>query len=46
MKWSVAQLRKNRDDFIIDETVEIPELKQMDEQIRDLSPYILREELI
>ncbi|MGG3988634.1 YceD family protein [Bacillus smithii] len=38
LKWSIAQLRKNRDDFIIDETVEIPELKQMDEQIRDLSP--------
>lgn len=39
MKWSITELRKKREkSFTIDETVEMPELTQMDEQIRDISP--------
>lgn len=39
MKWTLSQLQKNRNqDFLIDETIRLDEMKQADPTIRDVSP--------
>jgi len=39
MKWTLSQLQKNRSkDFLIDEIVNMEEIKNLDQTIRDVSP--------
>ncbi|UII57299.1 YceD family protein [Cytobacillus spongiae] len=39
MKWTISQLQKQRSkDFLIDETVRLDEIKQVDSTIREVSP--------
>jgi len=39
MKWTLSQLQKNRSkDFLIDEIVNMEEIKNLDQTIRDISP--------
>lgn len=37
MKWTIPQLKKQRD-FQFDEVIDLSEIKQQDEQIREISP--------
>ncbi len=39
MKWTLSQLQKNRNkDFLIDEMVNLDEIKEIDQTIREVSP--------
>ncbi|WLR52231.1 DUF177 domain-containing protein [Bacillus tianshenii] len=38
MEWQVSELRNRRDGFEIDETIDVSELKDMNKEIRQISP--------